>query len=167
MLYQKAQKIGRGDRLLHVVLVEPEIPGNTGNISRLCAATGCELHLVKPLGFAVDDRALKRAGLDYWHLVKVHYHESFAAVLEEYSGHTFYYNTTKASRHYSEVIYRSGDMLVFGRETAGLPDYILAANRDTSIRIPMIGGARSLNLSNAVAVVAYEALRQMGFSELQ
>ena len=167
MLCQKAQKIGRGDRLLHIVLVEPEIPGNTGNISRLCAATGCELHLVKPLGFAVDDRALKRAGLDYWHLVKVHYHENFTAVLEEYAGHTFYYNTTKASRRYSDVSYQSGDMLVFGRETAGLPDHILVANRDTSIRIPMIGGARSLNLSNAVAVVAYEALRQMGFTGLQ
>ena len=153
--------------MIHVVLYEPEIPANTGNIIRLCANTGAQLHLVKPLGFAVDDRALKRAGLDYWHLVKVHYHENFAAVLEEYTGHTFYYNTTKASRHYSEVIYRSGDMLVFGRETAGLPDYILAANRDTSIRIPMIGGARSLNLSNAVAVVAYEALRQMGFTGLQ
>lgn len=148
--------------MLHIVLVEPEIPGNTGNISRLCAATGCVLHLVKPLGFSVDDRQLKRAGLDYWHLVTVHYHENFNEVLTKYQGHNFYYNTTKASRQYSEISYQDGDMLVFGRETAGLPEELLAANRETSIRIPMIDGARSLNLSNAVAIVTYEALRQLG-----
>lgn len=148
--------------MLHIVLVEPEIPGNTGNISRLCAATGCELHLVKPLGFSVDDRYLKRAGLDYWHLVTVHYHENFNEVVEKYHGHNFYYNTTKANRCYSEVSYQDEDMLVFGRETAGLPEELLAANRETSIRIPMVDGARSLNLSNAVAIVTYEALRQLG-----
>ncbi len=153
--------------ILHIVLVEPEIPGNTGNISRLCAATGCELHLVKPLGFSVDDRYLKRAGLDYWHLVTVHYHENFSEVLQQYQNHTFYFNTTKASRLYTQVQYKSGDMLVFGKETAGLPDEILNINRDTCIRIPMVSDARSLNLSNAAAIVAYEALRQFGYPELR
>ncbi len=149
---------------MHIALVEPEIPGNTGNIARLCAATGCELHLVRPLGFSTDDRYLKRAGLDYWHLVKVHYHDSFADVEKLYAGRNFHFNTTKADRFYHEVAYTPGDVLVFGRETAGLPDSILAANRSRCVRIPMLAGARSLNLSNAVAVVVYEALRQNGFS---
>ena len=153
--------------MMHIVLVEPEIPGNTGNISRLCAATGCELHLVKPLGFSVDDRYLKRAGLDYWHLVNIHYHENFGEVLSKYSNHTFYFNTTKANRIHSEVQYRSGDVLVFGKETAGLSEEILSKNQDNCIRIPMVGNARSLNLSNAVAVVAYEALRQLSFIGLR
>lgn len=148
---------------MHIVLVEPEIPGNTGNIARLCAATGCELHLVRPLGFSTDDRYLKRAGLDYWHLVKVHYHDSFAAVEKLYAGRSFHFNTTKADRFYNEVAYTPGDMLVFGRETAGLPESILAPNRSRCVRIPMLAGARSLNLSNAVAVVVYEALRQNDF----
>lgn len=150
---------------MHIVLVEPEIPGNTGNIARLCAATGCELHLVRPLGFSTDDRYLKRAGLDYWHLVKVHYHDSFADVEKLYDGRNFHFNTTKADRFHNEVAYTPGDVLVFGRETAGLPDSILAVNRSRCIRIPMLAGARSLNLSNAVAVVVYEALRQSGFSD--
>lgn len=153
--------------MLHIVLVEPEIPGNTGNISRLCAATGCELHLVKPLGFSVDDRYLKRAGLDYWHLVKIHYHDSFEQVMELYKEHNFYFNTTKAVRLHTDVQYQSGDMLVFGKETAGLPDWILNTNRNNCVRIPMIEDARSLNLSNAVAIVAYEALRQQQFSGLR
>ncbi len=151
---------------MHIVLVEPEIPGNTGNIARLCAATGCELHLVRPLGFSTDDRYLKRAGLDYWHLVKVHYHDSFAAVEKLYSGQNFHFNTTKADRSYTEVAYTPGDVLVFGRETAGLPENILAPNHSRCVRIPMLAGARSLNLSNAVAVVVYEALRQNGFRDL-
>lgn len=153
--------------MLHIVLVEPEIPGNTGNISRLCAATGCELHLVKPLGFSVDDRYLKRAGLDYWHLVKIHYHDSFEQVMELYKEQNFYFNTTKAVRLHTDVQYQSGDMLVFGKETAGLPDWILNTNRNNCVRIPMIEDARSLNLSNAVAIVAYEALRQQQFSGLR
>ncbi len=153
--------------MIHIVLVEPEIPGNTGNISRLCAATGCELHLVKPLGFSVDDRYLKRAGLDYWHLVNIHYHENFSEVLSKYSNHTFYFNTTKAIRIHSEVQYRPGDVLVFGKETAGLSEEILSTNYNNCIRIPMVENARSLNLSNAVAVVAYEALRQFNFSGLR
>ena len=127
---------------MHIVLVEPEIPGNTGNIARLCAGTGIELHLVRPLGFSTDDKHLKRAGLDYWHLVKVHYHDSFDEVQTKYEGHPF------------------------GKETAGLPESLLAANESHTIRIPMHTGARSLNLSNAVAVVAYEALRQNAFVEL-
>ncbi|TCL33960.1 tRNA (cytidine/uridine-2'-O-)-methyltransferase [Anaerospora hongkongensis] len=153
--------------MLHIVLVEPEIPGNTGNISRLCAATGCELHLVKPLGFSVDDRYLKRAGLDYWHLVKIHYHDNFAQVMELYKDHTFYFNTTKAVRSHADVRYQPGDMLVFGKETAGLPDAILDINRDNCIRIPMVDDARSLNLSNAVAIAAYEGLRQLQFPGLR
>ncbi|WP_132083037.1 tRNA (uridine(34)/cytosine(34)/5-carboxymethylaminomethyluridine(34)-2'-O)-methyltransferase TrmL [Anaerospora hongkongensis] len=152
---------------MHIVLVEPEIPGNTGNISRLCAATGCELHLVKPLGFSVDDRYLKRAGLDYWHLVKIHYHDNFAQVMELYKDHTFYFNTTKAVRSHADVRYQPGDMLVFGKETAGLPDAILDINRDNCIRIPMVDDARSLNLSNAVAIAAYEGLRQLQFPGLR
>jgi tRNA (cytidine/uridine-2'-O-)-methyltransferase len=151
---------------MHIVLIEPEIPGNTGNIARLCAATGCELHLVKPLGFSVDDKSLKRAGLDYWHLVKVHYHENFAEVVEKYQGHNFYYNTTKTTKSYSEVKFTPDDLLVFGKETAGIPESILKENWDTCIRIPMVSDARSLNLSNSVAIVAYEALKQQNFPEL-
>ena len=152
---------------LHIVLVEPEIPGNTGNIARLCAATGMELHLVKPLGFSVEDKYLKRAGLDYWHLVKVSYHENFAEVAGIFAGHSMYFCSTKAKRAYSEVNYTPKDVLVFGKETAGLPEEILAAHWENTVRIPMIHAARSLNLSNAVAVVAYEALRQQNFAALE
>lgn len=151
---------------MHIVLVEPEIPGNTGNIARLCAATGCELHLVKPLGFSIEDRYLKRAGLDYWHLVKVHVHENLDEVLDLYCGHRIFFNTTKAGRRYSEVAYQADDLLVFGKETAGLPEALLTAYPENCIRIPMLAEARSLNLSNAVAVVVYEALRQQGFADL-
>ncbi|WP_297964856.1 tRNA (uridine(34)/cytosine(34)/5-carboxymethylaminomethyluridine(34)-2'-O)-methyltransferase TrmL [uncultured Anaerovibrio sp.] len=152
---------------MHIVLIEPEIPGNTGNIARLCAATGIELHLVKPLGFSIDDKHLKRAGLDYWHLVKVHVHESFQEVLEKYGDHNFHYCSTKAPRAHSETTFQLDDMLVFGKETAGIPEPILKANWEKCIRIPMIEGARSLNLSNAVAVVAYEAMRQLEYVNLQ
>lgn len=151
---------------MHIVLIEPEIPGNTGNIARLCAATGCELHLVKPLGFSVDDKYLKRAGLDYWNLVKIHYHENFAEVQEKYPEATFYYNTTKTKKSYSEINFKMDDFLVFGKETAGIPEDILKENWENCIRIPMIHDARSLNLSNSVAIVAYEALKQCGFKEL-
>lgn len=152
---------------MHILLVEPEIPGNTGNIARLCAATGSELHLVKPLGFSIEDKYLKRAGLDYWHLVKVHCHENFAEAVKHLEGHTFYYNTTKAEKHYAQVEFGPKDVLVFGKETAGLPETLLAANQETCIRIPMLEEARSLNLSNAVAIVLYEALRQQGFENLK
>ena len=152
---------------MHIVLVEPEIPGNTGNIARLCAATGAELHLVRPLGFSTDDRHLKRAGLDYWHLLKLHYHDNFAAVQAAYPERTFYYNTTKAQKLHSAVTFQPDDMLVFGKETAGLPESLLRDNEKTCIRIPMIAEARSLNLSNAVAIVVYEALRQNGYPGLR
>ncbi len=152
---------------MHIVLVEPEIPGNTGNIARLCAGTGIELHLVRPLGFSTDDKHLKRAGLDYWHLVKLHYHDSFADVHQQYAGAPFYFCTTKAKHSYADIAYTSNSVLVFGKETAGLPEALLAANEEHTIRIPMQAGARSLNLSNAVAVVAYEALRQNSFADLR
>lgn len=152
---------------MHIVLVEPEIPGNTGNIARLCAATGCELHLVKPLGFSIDDRALKRAGLDYWHLVKVHVHENFAEVRAAYPEGRFYFNTTKAEKSYSDITYTDDDFLVFGKETAGLPAELLAAEPQMCVRIPMREDARSLNLSNAAAIVLYEALRQTNFTKLR
>lgn len=110
---------------MHIVLIEPEIPGNTGNIARLCAATGVELHLVKPLGFSIDDKHLKRAGLDYWHLVNVHVHENFQEVVEKYKEHTFHFASTKAPRAHSEAVYGDDDLLVFGKETAGIPEDIL------------------------------------------
>ena len=152
---------------MHIVLIEPEIPGNTGNIARLCAATNSELHLVKPLGFSLEDKYLKRAGLDYWHLVKVHCHENFKEVLELYKGQNFYFNTTKAAKRYTEIQYMPDDLLVFGKETAGLPEKLLAANHENCVRIPMVNDARSLNLSNAVAIVVYEALRQQKFINLK
>lgn len=148
---------------MHVVLVEPEIPYNTGNIARTCAVTGTVLHLVKPLGFSVEDKYLKRAGLDYWHLVEIHYHDSFEQLREEYPDKKFHLVTTKAGRHYTEVSYGPDDFLVFGKETAGLPADLLKVNREDCIRIPMLDQARSLNLSNAVAIVVYEVWRQQGF----
>ena len=151
---------------MHILLLEPEIPGNTGNIARTCAATNAPLHIIRPMAFPIDDRKMKRAGLDYWHLVKVHYHDSFDEVQTKYEGHPFYFCTTKAARIYSDISYTSDVFLVFGKETAGLPESLLAANEAHTIRIPMHEGARSLNLSNAVAVVAYEALRQNAFVEL-
>ena len=152
---------------MHIVLIEPEIPGNTGNIARLCAATSIELHLVKPLGFSIDDKHLKRAGLDYWNLVKVHVHENFSEVQAMYHGHKFHYWTTKAPRAHSDAEFGPDDMLVFGKETAGIPEDILKANWESCIRIPMIEGARSLNLSNSAAIVAYEAMRQQDYVQLQ
>lgn len=151
---------------VHIVLVEPEIPQNTGNIVRTCAATGSILHLVKPLGFSVEDKYLKRAGLDYWSLVEIHYHECFEEVVKEYKENAFFFCTTKASRCYSEVSFPTDSFLVFGKETAGLPEHILKENYDHCIRIPMISDARSLNLSNSVAIILYESLRQNSFAGL-
>lgn len=151
---------------MHIVLVEPEIPGNTGNISRLCAAEHLVLHLVEPLGFSIDDKHLKRAGLDYWDLLEVHVHPNFASVKRMLAGHHFYYNTTKAIKTYSDISYTEDDVLVFGKETKGLPEELLLEHEEDCIRIPMIEEARSLNLSNAVAIVAMEALRQTGFHHL-
>lgn len=149
---------------VHIVLVEPEIPQNTGNVARTCAAAGAGLHLVKPLGFSIDDRYLKRAGLDYWDKVLVSVSEDFGELRQKYPDHTFYYASTKAPRAYTEVEYPEECFLVFGKETAGLPESLLEANREYCIRIPMRPGIRSLNLSNSVAIVLYEVLRQHGFS---
>lgn len=151
---------------MHIVLVEPEIPGNTGNIARLCAATGMELHLVRPLGFSTDEKHLRHAGLDYWHLVRVYYHNCFAEVAAMYHGHAFHYLSTKAPRAYTEAAYGADDFLVFGKESKGLPEDLLQMVWDRAVRIPMIAKARSLNLSNSVAIVAYEALRQQQFAGL-
>ncbi|MDD3438843.1 MAG: tRNA (uridine(34)/cytosine(34)/5-carboxymethylaminomethyluridine(34)-2'-O)-methyltransferase TrmL [Clostridiaceae bacterium] len=148
---------------LNIVLVEPEIPQNTGNIARTCAATGSRLHLVKPLGFSVDDKHLKRAGLDYWGLVNIYYYDSFAELKSRYSDGLFFYSTTKAKKKYTEVIYKENCFIVFGKETAGLPKLLLEENKEFCIRVPMINNARSLNLANSAAIVAYEALRQIGF----
>jgi tRNA (cytidine/uridine-2'-O-)-methyltransferase len=148
---------------MRVVLVQPEIPGNTGNIARLCAASGCSLHLVRPLGFSTQDRYLKRAGLDYWHLVDIHYHESVFEVIGAYPADNFHLFTTKAEKKYSDAAYQADDLLVFGRETAGLPAELLEKHPGHCVRIPMKNPARSLNLANSVAVAVYEALRQTGY----
>lgn len=147
----------------HIVLVEPEIPANTGNISRTCAATGTVLHLVRPLGFHTDDKTLKRAGLDYWHAVQVVYHDSFAELRQQYPSGRFFCSTTKATNRYVDVQFQDGDFLVFGKETAGLSSAILDEHADTLIRVPMTTDVRSLNLSNTAAIVLYEALRQLNF----
>ncbi len=153
---------------LHIVLVEPEIPANTGNISRTCAATDTHLHLVRPLGFRTDDASLKRAGLDYWPSVKLEYHDSFAELQEKYPEGRFFYATTKATKRYSDVQFQDGDFLVFGKETKGLPPELIAANPETSIRLPMrTEHVRSLNLSNSVAIMLYEALRQLDFPGME
>ena len=147
--------------MLNVVLVEPEIPPNTGNIGRLCLATGTHLHLVKPLGFSINDRELKRAGLDYWKEVKVSVWDSFAQLQAAQStGARYFYLTTKARRIYWEAQFRDGDFLVFGRETKGLPEPLLAANPDALLTIPMAPQTRSLNLATSVGIVLYEGVRQ-------
>lgn len=153
--------------MFHVVLVEPEIPQNTGNIARTCAATGCALHLVKPLGFEVSDRYLKRAGLDYWRFVDVRLHESFGDAVASLGDARLFLFTTKAEKKYTDVCYRDGDALVFGRETKGLPEELLVERRESCVRIPMAEESRSLNLSNAVAIAVYEGLRQNEFSGLR
>ena len=150
---------------LNIVLVEPQIPQNTGNIARTCAATGARLHLVKPMGFTVDDKKLKRAGLDYWHLLDITYYDGMDDLFARCAG-PFFYFTTKAPRRYTDVQYPDGAYLVFGREDAGLPEALLAAHPESCVRLPMIPDARSLNLSNTVAVGVYEALRQRDFTGL-
>ncbi len=153
---------------MNIVLVEPQIPQNTGNIARTCAATGSRLHIVKPMGFTIDDKKLKRAGLDYWHLLDITYYEDLADFFSKNQG-AFYYFTTKGRKIYSEVSYPNGAYLLFGREDAGLSEDLLYRNPDTCVRLPMISNeaARSLNLSNTVAVAAYEVLRQWGFPDLK
>lgn len=153
---------------LNIVLVEPEIPQNTGNISRTCVLTRSSLHLVRPLGFSVDDKHLKRAGLDYWPYLDIHYYDSLQEVYDKYPGARFFYSSTHGSITYTDVEYRQGDFLVFGKETAGLPKDLLQRNIDKVIRIPMVKESlRSLNLSNSVSIVMYEALRQIGFPEMR
>ncbi len=150
---------------VNIVLVEPQIPQNTGNIARTCAATGARLHLVKPMGFTVDDRKLKRAGLDYWHLLDITYYDNWPDFCAKNPGPHFFF-TTKAPRRYTDVAYPDRAYLVFGREDAGLPEPLLQANENTCVRLPMRDAARSLNLSNTVAVAVYEALRQRDFAGL-
>lgn len=154
---------------IHVVLVEPEIPPNTGNIARSCAATGAVLHLVKPLGFSIDDKSLKRAGLDYWPYVKVMVHENLEEFMAEYEGRRMFLATTKGGRLYTDVKFRDEDMLLFGKETAGLPRDFIAEHEENAIRIPMSSDTRlrSLNLSNSANIILFEALRQLGFPELK
>lgn len=152
---------------MNIVLVEPEIPQNTGNIARTCAATGAKLHLVGPMGFVIDDKKLKRAGLDYWHLLDIEYYENLEEFLQLHKDCDMFYYTTKAPRNYTEVSYPKDAYLLFGKETKGLPESLLKDNYDKCVRIPMISDARSLNLSNAAAIAAYEYLRQHGFSNLK
>ena len=152
-------------KTLNIVLVEPQIPQNTGNIARTCAATGARLHLVEPMGFRVDDAKLKRAGLDYWYLLDIIYYSSLDDFFEKNKG-PFFYFSTKAQNIYSDMTYPDGSYLVFGKETAGLPESLLYRNPDSCVRLPMIDDARSLNLSNSVAIGVYEVLRQWGFPEL-
>ena len=154
--------------MLHIVLVEPEIPQNCGNIARTCAATGSCLHLVEPLGFDISEKAVKRAGLDYWHLVKVIVHPDLDDLFRQYpeAAEHLWLATTKAPRAYCEASFTENSWLFFGKETAGLPLAFREKYRDRCIRLPMVDEARSLNLSNSVAVLTYEALRQTGFPGL-
>ena len=152
--------------MFNIVLLEPEIPQNTGNIARTCAATGCTLHLIEPMGFSIDEKHVKRAGLDYWHLVTIKTYKNIEDFYSKNKG-TYYYVSTKSEKTYCDVEYKADDYFIFGKETKGIPEDILKKNRDMCIRIPMNKEARSLNLSNAVAIVAYEALRQAEFSNLK
>ncbi len=149
--------------MINIVLVEPEIPQNTGNISRTCACTGCALHLIKPYGFELSDRTVKRAGLDYWDKLTVFEYDSLADFLAKHGREKLYLCSTKARKSYCDVAFEDGCFLLFGKETKGLPEELIYERFDDAIRIPMKGDVRSLNLSNSVAIVLYEALRQHGF----
>lgn len=151
----------------HIVLFEPEIPQNTGNISRTCSITNSKLHIIRPMGFSVNDRYLKRAGLDYWKYLDLHYYENLSDFFEQNKGGSFYFCSTKAPHCYTDVAFQENDYLIFGKETAGLPENLLKDHLDRCIRIPMQEQTRSLNLSNSVAIILYEALRQTGFASLQ
>lgn len=162
-------KLKTGEKMaINIVLFEPEIPQNTGNIARTCAATGSNLHLIKPLGFSVSDKHLKRAGLDYWDLVNITYHDNFEAFKKHINNKPVFIATTKESRIYTHVEYTNECYIMFGKETAGLPDYIHNEYKGTRIKIPMVDNihARSLNLANSVNIIIYEALRQLGFPGL-
>ena len=151
---------------LNIVMVEPEIAGNTGNVARTCAATGARLHLVRPFGFEIDDKKLKRAGLDYWDLLDITYYDNLEDFFAKNQG-AFFYFTTKALHTHTEVEYPDNCYIVFGKETKGLPEELLLKNPESCVRIPMVSDARSLNLSNAVAIGTYEVLRQWNYPELQ
>lgn len=151
---------------LHVVLVEPEIPQNTGSIARTCATTGAVLHLIHPLGFHTDDNSVRRAGLDYWNLVEIRYHDSLDAFLHDHENCALFLFSTRGATLYTEVNYPDDTYIVFGKETAGLPDWLVRSADHTSVRIPIREATRSLNLSNAVSIALYECLRQDGFSGL-
>ena len=154
------------EKKLNIVLVEPQIPQNTGNIARTCAATGARLHLVGPMGFQIDDKKLKRAGLDYWHLLDITYYDGLEDFFKKNQGQ-FYYFTTKGQNRYSDIAYPEDAYILFGREDAGLPEELLCQHPDRCVRLPMIPGARSLNLSNTVAIAVYEVLRQWDFEALK
>ncbi len=152
---------------IHIVLHEPEIPQNTGNIARTCAATGASLHMIRPLGFTIDDKKLKRAGLDYWDKLDIHYYDGLEDFYAKHPEAVVWYYTTKAPRSHVEVSYPDEAWLMFGKESKGLPESLLQAHPDTCVRIPMLPNLRSLNLSNAVAVAVYEVLRQGNFAQLE
>lgn len=152
---------------INIVLYEPEIPQNTGNIARTCAVTGARLHLIRPLGFSTDDRSLKRSGLDYWHLLDINYYDNFGDFLQKNKDANLYLFTTKGKLRHSDVKYNDGDYLVFGPESRGLPENLISKLYDRAVRIPMRKTLRSLNLSNSVAICVYEALRQMDYAGLE
>ena len=152
---------------MNIVLHEPEIPANTGNIGRTCVATGTSLHLIKPLGFDISDKAVRRAGMDYWKELDLHVYENFEEFVERNPGARIYMATTKAKKAYTEVEYTENDFIMFGKESAGIPEEILVKYEETSVRIPMIGEIRSLNLSNSVSIILYEALRQQDFEGMK
>lgn len=154
--------------MLNIVFYEPEIPFNTGAIARTCGLTQSRLHLIRPLGFSVDDSHLKRAGLDYWHLVDISYYDSYDELVEKYPDNNFYLASTKAKKKYTDVSYKDGDFIVFGPETRGLPEDLIFANYENAIRIPMLKDfGRSLNLSNSANIILFEALRQLEFLDLE
>ena len=153
--------------MLNIVLVEPEIPGNTGNISRTCAILGAGLHLIEPLGFSIDEKHLRRAGLDYWDKLNLAVYQDLEHFYAQNGGGDFYYFSTKAARRYTDVRYQENSYLIFGKESKGLPEQIVYGNPERAVRIPMRNGLRSLNLANSVAIAAYEAARQLDFAGLE
>ncbi len=172
MMYQKSQKqngkvVHEVMKSINIVLHEPEIPQNTGNIARTCAATGAALHLIRPLGFTIDDKKLKRAGLDYWHHLDITYYDGLEDFYAKNPNAKVYYFTTKAKHVYTEITYPDPVFIMFGKETKGLPEDLLVQNPETCVRLPMREGLRSLNLSNTVAIAVYEILRQGNFEGLQ
>lgn len=152
--------------MLNIVLLEPEIPANTGNIGRTCVAAGAKLHLIEPLGFRITEKQVKRAGLDYWDKLDYAVYDNYDDFMEKNPNARIYMATTKAKRVYSEVQFEDGCYIMFGKESAGIPEEILVENEENTVRIPMFGDIRSLNLGNSVAIVLYEALRQQGFAHL-